>query len=110
MHEAHDYHWYHYINHIHALLVRMYDHRVDQLFIPFDLTRFFFPDSPTTARFLTPEERVSAIRRIQANQSGVENKHFKKEQCVLISIVSYVSRVMLFSAGSSKPSRIQRRG
>ncbi|KAJ7809990.1 MFS general substrate transporter [Mycena olivaceomarginata] len=34
---------------------------------------FFFPDSPTTAWFLTPEERVSAVLRIK-------NKHFKKEQ------------------------------
>ncbi|KAI0944706.1 hypothetical protein AcW1_002354 [Taiwanofungus camphoratus] len=39
-----------------------------------------FPDSPTTAWFLTPEERVTAVQRIKANQTGVENKRFKKEQ------------------------------
>ncbi|KAF9077149.1 major facilitator superfamily domain-containing protein [Rhodocollybia butyracea] len=41
---------------------------------------FFFPDSPTTAWFLTKEERVLAARRIMVNQTGMENKHWKKEQ------------------------------
>ncbi|KAF5343547.1 hypothetical protein D9758_012943 [Tetrapyrgos nigripes] len=41
---------------------------------------FFFPDSPTTAWFLTLEERAIAIHRIKENQTGVENKHFKPEQ------------------------------
>ncbi|KAF8197567.1 major facilitator superfamily domain-containing protein [Pholiota molesta] len=43
---------------------------------------FFFPDSPTTAWFLTPEERVQAVQRIKSNQSGVKNTHWKKEQFV----------------------------
>lgn len=34
----------------------------------------------TTARFLTPEERIIAVQRIKSNQAGVENKHWKKEQ------------------------------
>ena len=42
--------------------------------------RFFFPDSPATARFLTPEERIIAVERIKVNQAGVENKRFKREQ------------------------------
>ncbi|KAJ7171155.1 major facilitator superfamily domain-containing protein, partial [Mycena filopes] len=42
----------------------------------------FFPDSPTTAWFLTREERVIALRRLKVNQTGVENKHFKKEQMI----------------------------
>ncbi|KAK0466080.1 MFS general substrate transporter [Desarmillaria tabescens] len=41
---------------------------------------FLFPDSPTNAWFLTPEERSSAVQRLKENQTGVENKHFKKEQ------------------------------
>ncbi|KAJ3745126.1 MFS general substrate transporter [Lentinula detonsa] len=41
---------------------------------------FLFPDSPTTAWFLTPEERATAIQRVKVNQTGVGNKHFKKEQ------------------------------
>ena len=46
----------------------------------FAFFRFFFPDSPATARFLTPEERVLAVERIKVNQAGLENKHWKKEQ------------------------------
>ena len=46
------------------------------------LARLFFPDSLTTAKFLTPEERVLAVGRIKANQAGAENKHWKREQCV----------------------------
>lgn len=41
---------------------------------------FLFPDSPTNARFLTPEERVKAVVRVRENQAGVENKTFKGEQ------------------------------
>ncbi|KAH8111692.1 MFS general substrate transporter [Phellopilus nigrolimitatus] len=43
---------------------------------------FLFPDSPTNAWFLTPEERAIAVSRIKENQTGVENKHFKKEQMI----------------------------
>jgi uncharacterized membrane protein YpjA len=32
---------------------------------------FFFPDSPTTAWFLTPEERVSAVLRIKVSASSI---------------------------------------
>ncbi|KAG9318595.1 major facilitator superfamily domain-containing protein [Chiua virens] len=41
---------------------------------------FFFPDSPTNAWFLTPQERIAAVQRIKVNQAGVENKLFKIEQ------------------------------
>ncbi|TFY78840.1 hypothetical protein EWM64_g5176 [Hericium alpestre] len=43
---------------------------------------FFFPDSVTTAWFLTPEERVAAVQRIRVNQAGVENKVWKREQFI----------------------------
>ncbi|KAG6909275.1 hypothetical protein DXG01_001219 [Tephrocybe rancida] len=41
---------------------------------------FLFPDSPTSAWFLTRKERAIAVQRIKVNQTGVENKTFKKEQ------------------------------
>lgn len=44
--------------------------------------RFFFPDSPTTAYFLTPSERLLAVQRIKSNQAGTENKHWKRDQYV----------------------------
>jgi MFS transporter, ACS family, allantoate permease len=43
---------------------------------------FFFPDSPTNAWFLSKEDKELAVRRIKANQTGVENKVFKKEQMI----------------------------
>ncbi|CAE6462461.1 unnamed protein product [Rhizoctonia solani] len=42
----------------------------------------WFPDSPATAWFLSPEERVMAIERIKVNQTGVENKVWKKDQFI----------------------------
>lgn len=42
----------------------------------------WFPDSPATAWFLTPEERVMAIERIKVNQTGVSNKVWKKDQFI----------------------------
>ncbi|KAJ8590946.1 MFS general substrate transporter [Rhizopogon salebrosus TDB-379] len=61
---------------------------------------FFFPDSPTTAWFLTDDERAAAVHRIKVNQSGVENKHFKTEQ-FLEAIRDPKTWVMAFFAGSA---------
>lgn len=41
-----------------------------------------FPDSPTTAWFLTHEERKIAVERIKVNQTGIGNKKFKMEQVI----------------------------
>lgn len=43
----------------------------------------WFPDSPATAWFLTPEERVMAIERIKVNQTGLGSKVWKKDQYVV---------------------------
>ncbi|KAM3470125.1 hypothetical protein MY5147_006608 [Beauveria neobassiana] len=40
------------------------------------------PDSPLYAHFLTSEERAQAILRIKSNHSGIEQKHFKREQFI----------------------------
>ncbi|KZT57446.1 putative MFS allantoate transporter [Calocera cornea HHB12733] len=42
---------------------------------------FFLPDSPVTARFLTPQEKELAIERIRGNNQGVGNRYFKPYQC-----------------------------
>jgi hypothetical protein len=44
------------------------------------LVYLLFPDSPLHANFLTPEERAQAVLRIKDNNSGIENKLFKKHQ------------------------------
>ncbi|KAG9082211.1 hypothetical protein FS749_007035 [Ceratobasidium sp. UAMH 11750] len=41
-----------------------------------------FPDSPVKAHFLTKEEKIKAVKRIQENQSGVETKKWKREQLI----------------------------
>ena len=38
------------------------------------------PDLPSTAKFLTEQERVIAVERVAANRQGVKNRHFKKYQ------------------------------
>jgi len=40
----------------------------------------FFPDNPTTARFLSTDEKIRAVSRIQANQTGIETKKWKRKQ------------------------------
>ena len=51
-------------------------------FVPFVLFLFFFPDNPTTARFLTPDERLIAVRRVQDNKNGIETKAWKRYQVI----------------------------
>ncbi|UKZ58314.1 hypothetical protein TrVGV298_012182 [Trichoderma virens] len=46
------------------------------------LVYLFYPDSPLHANFLTYEERAQAILRIKDNNSGIEQKQFKKHQFV----------------------------
>lgn len=41
---------------------------------------FALPDSPMTAYFLTPEQRIIAVERMRYEQTGIENKTVKSEQ------------------------------
>jgi len=68
--------------------------------------RFFFPDSPTNAWFLTPEERAIAVNRIKINQTGVENKHFKKEQMIEALLDPKTWVFALFSALDNIPNSL----
>jgi len=99
--QAHDHHWFNNVDPCHFILVSLGGSLMP---CPFnqDITlgwRFLFPDSPTNAWFLTPDERAKAVQRIkvrlsnetkrtlilqlaQENQTGVENKRFKMEQYV----------------------------
>ncbi|KAG6866173.1 hypothetical protein C0991_007723 [Blastosporella zonata] len=70
------------------------------------LLRFLFPDSPTNAWFLSKEERVIAVRRIKVNQTGVENKHFKKEQMVEALLDPKTWLFALFSALDNVPNSL----
>lgn len=44
------------------------------------ITLLFLPDLPTTASFLSMNERAIAVTRVSGNRQGVKNKHFKKYQ------------------------------
>ncbi|KAF4572524.1 hypothetical protein EYR36_007031 [Pleurotus pulmonarius] len=66
----------------------------------------FFPDSPTNAWFLTPDERIKAVQRIKENQTGVENKHFKKEQMIEALLDPKTWLFALFAALDNIPNSL----
>ena len=38
---------------------------------------WLLPDTPVTAKFLSPEQRVHAVERLRSNQTVVKNRHFQ---------------------------------
>lgn len=44
------------------------------------VTLLFLPDLPSTAKFLSEDQRVVAVERVAGNRQGVKNRHFKKYQ------------------------------
>ncbi|KAF8264097.1 MFS general substrate transporter [Lactarius quietus] len=67
---------------------------------------FLFPDSPTNAWFLTIDEKAKAVQRIKENQTGVENKHFKKEQMIEALMDKKTWLFALFAALDNVPNSI----
>ncbi|KAJ3809061.1 MFS general substrate transporter [Lentinula aff. lateritia] len=70
----------------------------------------FFPDSPTNAWFLTPKERALAVNRIKSNQTGVENKHFKKEQMIEVFLEPKTWLFFIFSIFDNIPNSLTNQG
>lgn len=60
------------------------------------------PDSPVTAKFLSNDEKLMAVRRLKANQTGVENKHLK---VCCSTILSLSTSSKSFDTALSHPSR-----
>lgn len=52
------------------------------------LVFFFLPDGPTTAKFLSAEEKIAALERVRLDQAGTHNKTIKKYQIVETSAAS----------------------
>ncbi|KAM5350021.1 hypothetical protein ACJ41O_006526 [Fusarium nematophilum] len=51
--------------------------------IAFSAVAFYImPDTPLNARFLTKEERVQAVARVESNMTGIKNDTWKKYQVV----------------------------
>ncbi|KAJ3755153.1 MFS general substrate transporter [Lentinula raphanica] len=67
---------------------------------------FWFPDSPTNAWFLTAEERALVVQRIKVNQTGVENKHWKKDQFIETLRDPKVWVMALFAAIANIPNSL----
>jgi hypothetical protein len=41
---------------------------------------FVLPDSPASAGFLSPREKIIAVKRVARNRTGTKNTSFKIEQ------------------------------
>ena len=44
---------------------------------------FLLPDTPSTAWFLTPHQRLIAIQRIASNTTGLKSQQFSRPQCLI---------------------------
>jgi MFS family permease len=66
------------------------------LFFP---TVYLFPSHPTTARWLSEEQKYVAIERIRLNNTGTQNTHFKWSQVreCLLDPKSWLWVVMIFT-------------
>jgi hypothetical protein len=67
---------------------------------------FLFPDSPTSAWFLTTDERRGAVARLRVNQTGVENKRFKRAQVIEALCDPKTWLFALFSALDNIPNSL----
>ncbi|KAH9991569.1 major facilitator superfamily domain-containing protein [Russula vinacea] len=65
-----------------------------------------FPDSPTNAWFLTEDERTKAVRRIKENQTGIENKRFKRDQMIEALTDPKTWLFALYAAINNVPSSV----
>lgn len=63
----------------------------------------FMPDLPSTARFLTPQERRIAVERVASNRSGIKNHTFKKYQ-VRQAFIDPKTWILFIMAVSALPS------
>ncbi|KKY17689.1 putative allantoate permease [Phaeomoniella chlamydospora] len=65
---------------------------------------FTLPGSPLTTKFLKEHERVLVVDRIKENGTGVENKHFKKDQFfeAMLDIKTWL--LFLFAVTSNSPN------
>ncbi|KAL8289986.1 hypothetical protein RQP46_002925 [Phenoliferia psychrophenolica] len=67
---------------------------------------FVFPDNSATAWFLTPEERGMAVERIRENQTGTENKTFKRHQFIEALTDAKIWLFVLFSCLDNIPNSL----
>lgn len=61
---------------------------------------FLFPDNPMSAWFLSEEEKLQVVKRVRANQNGIETKVWKKHQFIE-AITDVKTWIFFFYAGIS---------
>jgi len=54
--------------------------RVEKLAHVLAFVLVFLPDTPTQARWATPDEKVKFVERVRKNDQGIKNTKFKTEQ------------------------------
>lgn len=61
---------------------------------------FRLPDSPTTAGFLTEEEKLIAVERLKANQTGFKNSNIDKSQILeaFADVKTWLLAVLILAA------------
>lgn len=61
---------------------------------------FRLPDSPTTASFLTEEEKLIAVERLKANQTGFKNSNIDKSQIkeAFIDVKTWLLATLILAA------------
>ncbi|KAL4955575.1 major facilitator superfamily domain-containing protein [Aspergillus filifer] len=64
----------------------------------------FLPDNPVKARFINEREKAISIERVRANQTGIENKTFRKEQVLEAFLDIRVWLMFLFNIWISIPN------
>jgi MFS family permease len=66
----------------------------------FGLWCFAMPNSPVSAWFLTPQERIVAVERLRKGQTGVRCQRIKMEQIreCLLDVKMYLVAIMMASA------------
>lgn len=65
---------------------------------------WFLPDTPSTARWLTPEQREKAVDRIRSNQTGIKNNTFKWDQAFEALTDIKVWLLVLYQLANSIPN------
>ncbi|QLG70574.1 hypothetical protein HG535_0A05150 [Zygotorulaspora mrakii] len=68
------------------------------------LTYLYLPDNVTNAWFLNQEEKVLVVKHIRDNQTGLENKKFKKAQVKELLLHDKLTWPMLFITAASQIS------
>lgn len=66
----------------------------------FGIWCFFLPNSPQTAWYLTPEERIVAVERLRRGQTGVRNQQIKRDQVIeaLLDVKVWLVALIMASA------------